>query len=37
MGASLISEHSKLGKLISWVLVTSIPVFRLVAFVELQN
>ena len=37
MGASLISQHWIFGKLISWVLLTSMPIFRLVEFVELQN
>ena len=37
MGESLISLHGKFGKFISWVIVTSMPVFRLIAFVELQN
>ena len=35
--ASLISRHWKFGKLISLLLVTSMPIFRLVEFVELQN
>ena len=30
-------RHWKFGKLMSWVLLTSMPIFRLVEFVELQN